>query len=210
LSAERYCWQTRKYPNTQSAPKVFDWQFFQPLLYCANGSHALYATPGPHDHTIPNLNLPTPFLLVDETEAGPLYDSILASYYYTYTGPTISAPTGTFTACDPTTPIGYLNFMGKWGDMEYTEDDPRQKGKGLLGFKKYVSGPTGPIDKQLVRKDVWPQNELSGGQRIRKRLPIAGDKRTWLEGVYEKVGVCCRMRKAARTRKIRVSGEIVA
>jgi hypothetical protein len=97
--------------------------------------------------------------------------------------------------------------------MEYTEDDPRQKGKGLLGFKKYVGGPTGPVDKQLVRKEVWPQNEFSGGQRIRKRLPVAGSKKTWLEAVYEKVRRCCAMRKAARseeTRKITVNGQIVA
>jgi hypothetical protein len=182
---------------------------YQPLLYCANGSHALYATPGPHDHTIPNLNLPTPLLLVDETDDGPLYDPILASFYYSYTGPSISAPNGKLTAYSPEDPVGYLNFTGKWGDMEYPEDDSRQKGKGLLGFKKYVGGPTGPLDKQLIRKEVWPQNEFSGGQRIRKRLRVAGGKKTWFETVKEKVGGCCGTRKAVRTTKVRVDGEIV-
>ncbi|KAF1832457.1 hypothetical protein BDW02DRAFT_425098 [Decorospora gaudefroyi] len=153
----------------------------RPILYCANGSHAIYPTAGPHDHTIPNFNLPTPILLVDDTDAGPLYDSLLDSYYYEYSGPSSVAPSGTFTPYYKSRddPVGFLYFTGRWGDEEYPADDPRQKGKGLFTFKKYVGGPTGPVDKQLLRKEVWPQNQWSGGQRIRTRLP--GVARWWEE-----------------------------
>jgi hypothetical protein len=189
----------------------------QPILYCANGSHALYATPGQHDHTIPNLNLPFPFLLVDQTDAGPRYDPVPASYYYEYTGPSSSASAGTFTAYSDSDPVGYLRFAGQWGDQEYPEDDLRQKAKGLLGFKKYVSGPTGPLKKDLIRKEVWPQNEFSGGQTIRKRLP--GSEKTWVEDKLEKVGKffekCCGIKKKETVvppgqKKVNVDGRVIA
>jgi len=143
----------------------------RPIVYAANGSHAIYPVPGTHDHTIPNLNLPTPLLLVDNTDAGPLYDPVLSSYTYTY-DPT----TATFTPANADSPTAFLRFNGRWGDAEYPADDPRQKGRGLFGFKKYVGGPTGPADKQLGRKEVWPDSQFSKGQRIRNSL----DGKTWV------------------------------
>ncbi|KAH7378320.1 hypothetical protein BKA66DRAFT_149445 [Pyrenochaeta sp. MPI-SDFR-AT-0127] len=192
----------------------------RPVLYSANGSHAVYPTAGKHDHTIPNLPLPFPFILVDETDAGPLYDPILSSYYYTYTPPTTSTDpfTGTFTPISPSppdTPTRFLHFTGRWGDAEYPESDPRQKGKGLFGFKKFVGGPTGPADKQLVRAQVWPQNQWSAGQRIRTGL----DGRSWLRDGLGKLACCGGLgrSKAERERnkamkgvkRINVNGEVV-
>ncbi|KAF2495154.1 hypothetical protein BU16DRAFT_527041 [Lophium mytilinum] len=139
----------------------------RPLAYCANGSHAMYATPGIHDHTIPNLNLPLPFLLVDETNAGPLYDPLLNAWYYTY-HPAVSTPNPTDPKSPPTvtpasftpflggTPVSWLYFQGRWGDEQYPDKDKRQK--QLAGNRKYVGGPTGPEDKQLDRKNVCPDN----------------------------------------------------
>ena len=123
----------------------------KPLVYCANGSHANYATPGVHDHTFPNLNLDFPFLLVDHTDEGPLWDPTLSAYYVSY-DPTKNS----FTPYDSATPIGWLNYVGRWGDQQYPDKDKRQK--QLAGNRKFVGGPTGPQDKQLNRKNVCPVN----------------------------------------------------
>jgi len=71
-----------------------------------------------------------------------LYDSLTTSYYYKYAAES-------FTAYNSLDPVGFLNFKGRWGDAEYPEDDERQKGKGLLGFKKFVGGPTGVGEKYV-------------------------------------------------------------
>lgn len=92
-----------------------------------------------------------------------------------------------------------MDFKGRWGDAEYPESDPRQKGKGLLGFKKYTGGPTGPVDKQLGRKEVWVENEWSKGQKVRKRL-----EGTWWEGVVKKVSG-----KRKGVVRVDVAGEVV-
>ena len=165
----------------------------QPIIFCATGSHALYPTAGKTDHTIPNLNLSTPFLLVDYTDAGPLYDPLLCSFLYSYTS-------DTFTPYTPTAPTSYLSFTGRWGDEEYPANDPRQKGKNLLTFKKYTGGPTGPADKQLMRKDVWPQNSSSGGQRIRTSV----DGSSWFRDLFGRM----KMKKAG-VRRVDVRGEEV-
>ncbi|KAF2791963.1 hypothetical protein K505DRAFT_308528 [Melanomma pulvis-pyrius CBS 109.77] len=153
----------------------------RPLVYAANGSHALYPTPGTHDHTLPNLNLPFALLLVDDTDPGPLYDPILTSYYYTYTPPPPATPSSTgtpapaltpFTPFAPNDPISYLTFRGRWGDAEFPAADARQR--DLLGNKKFVGGPTGPADKGLERREVWPESQWSGGQRIRGGLGVGG------------------------------------
>ncbi|KAJ4303350.1 hypothetical protein N0V90_002243 [Kalmusia sp. IMI 367209] len=92
----------------------------RPLAYCVNGSHALYPTPGTHDHTIPNINLTTSLLLVDETDQGPLYDPLRSAYYYTYTSNLKS-----FTAITPSeeAPTGWLYYKGRWSDEEYPASD---------------------------------------------------------------------------------------
>lgn len=144
------------------------------MLYVANGSHAIYARPGPTDHTIPNLNSSTPFLLVDNCDSGPLCDPLLTSFIYTYTPSNPADPEtapGKFNPQDPSSPVpGWLYFSGHWGDKEYPADDARQKGKDLFGFRKYGDGPTGPAFKDLGRKQVWPENEWAKGQKIRTSL----------------------------------------
>ncbi|KAL1630667.1 hypothetical protein SLS54_000538 [Diplodia seriata] len=131
----------------------------RPINYVGNGTHANYAIPGGHDHTIPNLNLPAG-LLLDHTEGpddgGLLWDPLLSAYFYNYTNAT---GTPTFTPLgDGSAPTSWLNFLGKWGDEEYPEDDDRQQLLFGGAVAKYASGPTGPVDKQLDRKDVCPDN----------------------------------------------------
>lgn len=151
----------------------------QPILYIAKGSHAIYAKTGYTDHTIPNVNLSTRFLLVDSCDEGALYDPLSTSYMYTYTLGTDSPKRDTdivkipgyFESVAPTdTLAGWLYFTGHWGDQEYPDDDPRQKGKGLLGFRRYGDGPTGPAFKDLMRKEVWPAGQFAAGQKIKSSL----------------------------------------
>ncbi|KAJ4346942.1 uncharacterized protein N0V89_010875 [Didymosphaeria variabile] len=159
---------------------------------------ALYPTPGTHDHTIPNLNITTSLLLVDDADAGPKYDPLLSAYFYTF------APSSkTFTPVEPTpdAPTGWLYYKGKWGDEEYPASDKRQK--SLLGNKKYVGGPTGPADKQLDRKEVWPQNQWSGGQKIRTTLDAGWVAKQW----FSKLNCFGGTKKGVI--RVKVSGEVI-
>ena len=103
-----------------------------------------------HDHTIPGLNLPIG-PLKDQCDQGTLWDPTLSAYYYKYDG-----NSNAFTAYDPGFPTAWLNFVGHWGDQQYPNSDPRQRQliPGVDATSRYVSGPTGPIDKQLNRAKV--------------------------------------------------------
>ncbi len=123
----------------------------RPISYSAEGSHANYAIAGTHDHTIPDLNLPAG-LIQDYTSKGMLWDPTLSSYFYTF-----NATTSTFGSLSGS-PTGAMYFKGKWGDEQYPKSDPRQD--DFFGFAKFVSGPTGPWDKQLNRTKICPDNGI--------------------------------------------------
>jgi hypothetical protein len=125
-------------------------QGIRPLVYASKGSHANYAIPGVHDHTIPNLNLPGG-VLEDYTDKGVLWDPLLSTWYYK-----VDAGKGEFAAYDEGTPTEWLDFKGRWGDEEYPKSDKRQV--KLFGQAKFVGGPTGPRDKQLGRDKICPDN----------------------------------------------------
>jgi hypothetical protein len=144
----------------------------RPISYSAKGTHANYATVGTHDHAIPNFNLPVG-VLMDVCDRGTLWDPTLSAYFYKFE-PTKRGETtdgGTFTPYDPSYPVGWLRFLGEWGDQRYPENDPRQKGHNIGSFMKYEDGPTGPYDKALERKDIWPPG--AWGQHIWKLMPWA-------------------------------------
>ncbi|PQE19253.1 hypothetical protein CJF32_00010956 [Rutstroemia sp. NJR-2017a WRK4] len=124
----------------------------RPISYSARGSHANYATPGTHDHTIPDFNLPGG-LLQDYTSRGTIWDPVLSSYFYEY-----DIANKKFTAADQKSPVSAMEYQGKWGDAQYDSTDPKQK--QFFGFWKFVGGPTGPGDKQLGRKKVCPDNGI--------------------------------------------------
>ncbi|KAK6436306.1 hypothetical protein LTR95_007505 [Oleoguttula sp. CCFEE 5521] len=125
----------------------------RPVVYCANGTHANYAISGTHDHTIPNVNLPLG-PLEDHTDAGALWDPTLSAYYYSF-----NAVSQKFTPYDSSTPTNYLYFDGHWGDAQYPTNDKRQHCVlGISQLCKYTGGPTGPLDKQLNRTKVCPDN----------------------------------------------------
>ncbi|CCD55659.1 hypothetical protein ACHAPC_005269 [Botrytis cinerea] len=124
----------------------------RPIAYSARGSHANYAISGTHDHTIPDLNLPAG-LLQDYTSRGTIWDPVLSSYFYTY-----DIATKKFSKASEDSPVQAMEYLGKWGDAQYPEDDKRQK--KFFGFWKYVGGPTGPATKGLVRDKVCPDNGI--------------------------------------------------
>ncbi|KAK7887581.1 Vacuolar protein sorting-associated protein 62 [Exophiala xenobiotica] len=123
----------------------------RPVAYVANGTHANYATAGPHDHTIPNLNTEAG-PLTDHTDKGPFWDPLLSAYLYSYDN-----STGVFAAYNGVDPTGWLNFAGRWGDNELPDSTPGQM--DVFGEKKYVAGPTGPRDKSLGRTAVCPDGD---------------------------------------------------
>ena len=122
----------------------------RPIAYSAKGSHANYAMGGTHDHTIPNLNLPGG-VLEDYTNKGAMWDPLLSTWYFMF-----DAGRNAFTAYDDATPTAWLDFKGRWGDQEYPTSDKRQV--KLFGQAKFSGGPTGPVDKQLNREKVCPEN----------------------------------------------------
>jgi hypothetical protein len=124
----------------------------RPFTYSAKGSHANYAIAGIHDHTIPDLNLPAGFLQ-DYTSKGMLWDPTLSSYFYNY-----HAENHSFESINGA-PLGAMYYRGKWGDEQYPDEDPRQPAP-FFGFRKFVSGPTGPWTKQLNRTKICPDNGI--------------------------------------------------
>lgn len=123
----------------------------RPVVYVAKGSHANYAIEGIHSHEIPDVNLPFG-ALEDYTDKGKKWDMVGSTWVYNF-----DAATGAFTAYDDA-PVEWLNFKGMWGDEAYPDSDKRQV--DVFGEKKYVSGPTGPEDKQLNRTQVCPDNGI--------------------------------------------------
>jgi hypothetical protein len=122
-------------------------------VYIANGTHANYATSGKHDHTIPNIDLPDG-PVEDYTNKGAFWDPAKSAYWYSY-----NANSQQFTAYDASTPVNWLYFLGRWGDKQYPNSDPRQQTIfNIPGSQKYANGPTGPEDKQLNRTHVCPDN----------------------------------------------------
>lgn len=184
----------------------------QPVLYVAKGSHAIYPKEGAIDHTFPNANSEIPFLLVDYCNKGPRYDPLHSSYMYMYSPPESPSPKtvqgaevpGSLQPLAPTTlPPGWLYFTGHWGDQTYPDDDPRQKNKDFLGFRRYGDGPTGPAFKGLEREEVWPANSYASGQRIKSSL----DGSTWWKDWWAR----CKAKSVRETRvkRVDVAGRVV-
>jgi hypothetical protein len=145
----------------------------RPISYSAFGTHANYATAGTHSHAIPNWNLPVG-VLMDRCDRGTLWDPTLNAYIYKfrYDPSAIHEPGhGYFTGYDKSHPIGLVRFMGHWGNDRLPESDPSQKGHNIGGNWKYEGGPTGPCDKELERKNIWPSG--AHGAHIWKLMPWA-------------------------------------
>ena len=122
---------------------------FQPVIYAAQGSHALYVTAGQQPYILPF------GLLHDTTAQGPLWDPLLNLRSYTYDAVEDLLRSSTL---NPAAPSSWFHFAGQWGDRVYNLSDWRQY--RFAGEYHYSSGPRGPKWKNLQRKQVC-QNEKS-------------------------------------------------
>ncbi|TID16844.1 hypothetical protein E6O75_ATG09610 [Venturia nashicola] len=163
--------QSFKYSAVQK-----DWDGLRPVAYSGNGSHAVYATAGKQTHDK---------VLNDHTGTGALWDPIKSAYWYNWSPPTKSpagpnipatrdvANLGLLTPYDASSsPVGWFYFQGRWGDLRYKKDDPRQSNLLGLGWR-YDSGPNGPAFKNLQRQNVSPDGEkgaLLGSLASRENL----------------------------------------
>ncbi|TWU72786.1 hypothetical protein ED733_003771 [Metarhizium rileyi] len=145
----------------------------RPFVFSAYGSHANYVSSGEHVHDT---------VLLDYCDAGQLWDPTLSAYYYhldpdsfTLTGLHSSTPTL------PSTPAitSFFYFTGIWGDAQYPDDHPLQRTVPYTGLKRFVSGPQGPIMKQLVRKGLFPDE------------PERNSWVQWAAGVFMSWYPCC-------------------
>jgi len=136
----------------------------RPVIYSAYGTHAMYATPGPHPYILPW------GILHDLTDRGPLWDPALNSHAYTYD---FKANTLRSSNITPNAPTEWFHFAGHWGDKFYPLRDRRQY--RFAGQYHYVNGPLGPKFKDLGRKKICAgpdsapcviKNWLGGGDKI--------------------------------------------
>jgi len=134
---------------------ILEKQGVRSVAYSARGSHANYAISGEHDHVIGGFN-PNLGILIDYTSRGTLWDPTLSAYFYNYDGNNRD-----FSSVDSTSPLGAMNYRGKWGDEEYPDSDPRQERfwPPLVTFRRYSSGPTGPWTKGLNRTKTCPRSQ---------------------------------------------------
>ncbi|KAJ5197721.1 Vacuolar protein sorting-associated protein 62 [Penicillium cinerascens] len=115
----------------------------RPVIYSAEGSHAMYATTGVHEYILPW------GLLHDVTDRGPLWDPLLNTHAYTYDFDNDALRASTFS---PASPTEWFHFRGHWGDKFYRLSDSRQY--RFAGQYHYVNGPLGPRFKHLNRRQV--------------------------------------------------------
>ncbi|MCJ1273458.1 Vacuolar protein sorting-associated protein 62 [Puttea exsequens] len=149
----------------------------RPVVYSAEGTHAMYATPGTHPYVLPL------GILHDETDRGPLWDPALNAHTYTYDHHTDKLRASNRTASSPT---NWFYFAGHWGDKLYPLNDSRQY--GLVGEYHYVNGPLGPRFKHLGRRKVC-QGRYTDPCVIKTWLAPEGlrEPRVWL-GIGEGEG----------------------
>lgn len=120
------------------------------VTYIAEGSHANYATSGQHQHDIP--------LLFDYTNDGLTWDMTknFRGFWFDTASNTFTAAVGAGVGASVQAAEGlsWLSFGGRWGDQEYPLFIKNGQYCILEHQCKYVSGPTGPVDKNLGRSVI--------------------------------------------------------
>ncbi|KAK9457765.1 hypothetical protein V1511DRAFT_490776 [Dipodascopsis uninucleata] len=132
----------------------------RPVIFSARGTHANYGTAGQHSRDLPFR------MLGDFTDRGMLWDPAKNFVGYTYDGTHVYGANGLSPADS-----AWLYYSGHWGDKTLDPSDPRQR---YHPFEwRYIDGPTGPLDKNLMRATVCQQPawyNIFGTCRIRNTL----------------------------------------
>jgi hypothetical protein len=123
------------------------------------------------------------YVLVDYCDAGQRWDPVLSAYFY-HIDPASFGLTRLFlpseqSIANASNSTSFFYFEGKWGDQQYPDEDPRQVTVPYFKLKRFLTGPTGPRAKQLIRKGLYPDHR---------------HKQTWVEwgvGLYMAFYPCC-------------------
>lgn len=149
----------------------------RPVIFSGRGTHANYATVGQHSHDLPY------YILSDFTDRGPLWDPARNFLAYTYNGSVVTYANGSEHGREER--YGdWLYYLGHWGDKKLAPTDHRQK---YSPFEwRYIDGPIGPLDKNLMRVGPCQEYEphrLFGACDIRSTLKMG-------EGIEAEGGGC--------------------
>lgn len=145
----------------------------RPVVYSAYGSHANYPSEGGNVHDI---------VLIDYCDAGQIWDPVMSAYFYHLEPATFHLTRLLPSASNESVGANQTSFFyytGIWGDVQYPDDNPIQKTVPHFGLKRFVSGPTGPRAKRLLRKGLLPDHPR---------------RRTWMEwavGIFMAWYPCC-------------------
>ncbi|EFP80510.2 uncharacterized protein PGTG_06466 [Puccinia graminis f. sp. tritici CRL 75-36-700-3] len=141
----------------------------RPVVYSANGTHGMYPQAGQQNYT------GLPVAIYDVTDRGHLWDPKMnykSFFFSNENGFSYTADTPVEQQ-DPQK-LGWLKFLGYWGDQKLEPSNPHQTCIGPMCF--YEGGPLGPQSKSLSRgwicgsSDCKPESSLPtilrpGGQR---------------------------------------------
>ena len=100
-------------------------------------------------------------LFIDYCDAGLLWNPIPSAWAYQYDSANATMRPLPLPGVDESqTPSGvdsFIHYRGVWGDERYPDSHPDQETVPYFGIKRFISGPTGPIMKALVRKGLEPE-----------------------------------------------------
>ncbi|ROV95973.1 hypothetical protein VMCG_07972 [Cytospora schulzeri] len=143
------------YLSEHSAGSAYYWDVMnfngdRPITYVANGSHANYATAGTQEYTI------ALGIITDVTDAGYAWDMTqnYRGYWYDVSSGEFSIAGGVSTGGkeEVNETATWLLWEGYWGDEQYPIGKEAQY--CLFDECKYMSGPTGPVAKNLGRETM--------------------------------------------------------
>ncbi|CCF59409.1 hypothetical protein KAFR_0G03760 [Kazachstania africana CBS 2517] len=141
------------YMSQHSTGSAYDFNALEkfngrPLVFSAKGTHGNYASPGRFSHDIPYIAFKP---LNDVTDRGPLWDPTSKVYSYKF-NPYKDNEVIPINADAKKIGRSWLYYQGHWGNRQLDKKDSRQKTS--IFESKYVTGPRGPLYKNLDRVSI--------------------------------------------------------